>query len=48
MVSLAECKKILNKNKNGINYTDEMVKEVVKVLDNLATIDFEKFKDKSK
>jgi glucan phosphoethanolaminetransferase (alkaline phosphatase superfamily) len=48
MVSLAECKKILNKNKNGITYTDEMVKKVAQLLDNLATIDFEKFKEKNK
>lgn len=44
MPSLNESKKILNKNSTDRKYTDEEIKKIFEVLNNLATIDFEKFK----
>jgi len=46
MLPLNEAKKILNKNKKNAKYTDEEVKKIVEILDNLATIDFEKYNNK--
>jgi len=48
MLSLNDSKKILNQNKKGKNYTEEEVKKIVEVLNKLATIDFEKFRQKKK
>jgi len=47
MPSLNESRAILNKNPSGKKYTEEDVKAIVEVLNNLATIDFEKFKIKT-
>lgn len=46
MLSINEAKKILNKNKRKGKYSDEEVRKIVEVLDNLATIDFAKFTNK--
>lgn len=47
MPSLNESKTILNKNASGKKYDDAEVKEILNILENLATIDFEKFKTKT-
>ncbi len=46
MLSLTLCKNTLNKNNQGKKYSEEEVKQIREVLTNLATIDFEKFKQK--